>query len=301
MELDHVELDELRIRPSGNRPTDNLPAVAVFTWERITFRKTFRNVIQNKRDWDRDLNYVRSHTLQIPSQSRSGSAHCEVIFCSYCAVRADWFQNAHARITFLESGVLYTRITIQNAPFSRFKTRFESLIWNSFAFTWAEIRHYKSGKGRITFRNVFWNVIRSHVNRPNVCVCVCVCVWMRITRFRTWVGHWSLRSRENMDISLAHIQRSTAIAQPIPTPIHMWTRRGAQNSGRWLACVSKNLCMQQSHCVHGSNSDGSCILCVRMPRCNSDGHSELGPDSATHCVGGVTGVIIKPLVPMPWL
>ena len=25
MELDHVELDELRIRPSGNRPTDNLP------------------------------------------------------------------------------------------------------------------------------------------------------------------------------------------------------------------------------------------------------------------------------------
>ena len=25
MELDHVELDELRIRPSGNRPTDDLP------------------------------------------------------------------------------------------------------------------------------------------------------------------------------------------------------------------------------------------------------------------------------------
>ena len=25
MELDHVELDELRISPSGNRPTDNLP------------------------------------------------------------------------------------------------------------------------------------------------------------------------------------------------------------------------------------------------------------------------------------
>ena len=35
-----------------------------------------------KRDWDHDLNYV-------PSQSRSGSAHCEVRFCSYCAVCAD--------------------------------------------------------------------------------------------------------------------------------------------------------------------------------------------------------------------
>ena len=29
MELDHVELDELRIRPSGNRPTDNLPVDAI--------------------------------------------------------------------------------------------------------------------------------------------------------------------------------------------------------------------------------------------------------------------------------
>ena len=85
-----------------------------------------------KRDWDRDLNYVRSHALQTPSQSRSGSAHCEVIFCSHCAVRADWlmhgfsahFQNAHARITFRKSFAftcpiirLSTRITIQNAPF----------------------------------------------------------------------------------------------------------------------------------------------------------------------------------------
>ena len=49
-----------------------------------------------KCDWDRDLNYVHSHALQTPSQSRSGSAHC--------------------------------------------KTRFKSLIWNSFAFTRAKIR-----------------------------------------------------------------------------------------------------------------------------------------------------------------
>ena len=42
-----------------------------------------------KRDLDHDLNYVCSHALQMPSQSRSGSAHCEVIFCSHCAVHAD--------------------------------------------------------------------------------------------------------------------------------------------------------------------------------------------------------------------
>ena len=64
-----------------------------------------------KRDWDRDLNYTCVHMHCKSSQSRSGSAHCEVIFCSYCAVRAHWpmhgfsahFQNAHARITFRKS------------------------------------------------------------------------------------------------------------------------------------------------------------------------------------------------------
>ena len=60
------------------------------------------------------------------------------------------FQNAHARITFRKSFAftcprirLSTRITIQNALFSRFKTRFKSLIWNSFAFTLA--KSLKSG------------------------------------------------------------------------------------------------------------------------------------------------------------
>ena len=85
------------------------------------------------------------------------------IFFSYCAVCADWpmhgfsmasehgfsahFQNVHARITFRKSFAftcprirLSRRITIQNALFSCFKTRFKSLIWNSFAFTWAKIR-----------------------------------------------------------------------------------------------------------------------------------------------------------------
>ena len=108
-----------------------------------------------KCDWDCDLNCVRSLALQTPSQSWSGSAHCEVIFCSYCAVRADWpmhgfsahFQNAHSWITFQKSFAftcprirLSMRITIQNALFSHFKTRFKSLIWKSFAFTSAKIR-----------------------------------------------------------------------------------------------------------------------------------------------------------------
>ena len=93
------------------------------------------------RDWDCELNYVRSHALQWPSQSRTGSVHCEVIFCSYCAVRADWpmhgfsahFQNAHARITFRKSFAfthvlrirLSTRITIQNDSFFAFQNPFQ--------------------------------------------------------------------------------------------------------------------------------------------------------------------------------
>ena len=112
--------------------------LAVFTKEWITFRKTFRTAF-----WDRDFNYmyVRSHALQTPSQSRPGSAHCEVIFCSHhCAVRADWpmhgfsahFQNAHARIT-LRKNFAFTlprirlsmRITIQTPFFSRFKSVFQ--------------------------------------------------------------------------------------------------------------------------------------------------------------------------------
>ena len=64
-------------------------------------------------DWVLNLNYVRSQALQPLSRSRTGSVHCEVIFCSYCA---DWpmhgfsahFQNAHAQITFRKS-VAFTR------------------------------------------------------------------------------------------------------------------------------------------------------------------------------------------------
>ena len=95
------------------------------------------------RDWDRDFNYVHSHALQTPFQSRSGSAHCEVIFCSHCAVWADWpmhgfsahFQNAHAQITFRKRFTftcprirLSTWITIHNTLFFRVSKLVSKLI-----------------------------------------------------------------------------------------------------------------------------------------------------------------------------
>ena len=134
------------------------------------------------RDWDHDLNYVHSHAMQTPSQSRTGSAHCEVIFCSHCAVRADWpmhgfsvhFQNAHTQITFWKSFVftcprirLSTRITIQNALFIAFQKGI-SKAWIKRVLRSQRVKSgFQSGKGRITFPNIFRNVIRSHVNRPH--------------------------------------------------------------------------------------------------------------------------------------
>ena len=65
--------------------------LGVFTWTRITFRKTFRNAIQNVIAIVIS-NYVRSHGLQMPFQSRSsGSAHCEWYFAPTTqSARADW-------------------------------------------------------------------------------------------------------------------------------------------------------------------------------------------------------------------
>ena len=82
-----------------------------------------------------------------------------VIFCSYCAVCARWLTHAicmaSARIFkmhthesrseralrshVLESGFLGGSRS-KTPFFSHFKTCFKSLIWNSFAFTWAKIR-----------------------------------------------------------------------------------------------------------------------------------------------------------------
>ena len=97
-----------------------------------------------KRDWDRDLNYVHSHALQTPFQSRSGSAHCEVIFAPTAHSALIDPCMASARISkmhthdsrseralcshVLESGFL--RESRSKTPFfSRFKMHnFESLI-----------------------------------------------------------------------------------------------------------------------------------------------------------------------------
>ena len=62
--------------------------MGVFTWTRITFPKDVSER-DLKRDWDRDLNYVRLHGLQthkFPITIRNCALR--VIFCSYYAVRA---------------------------------------------------------------------------------------------------------------------------------------------------------------------------------------------------------------------
>ena len=45
---------------------------------------------------------------------------------------------------------------------------FKSLIWKSFLFTKGKIRLSNQERVRITYRNGFWNVFRSFVNRPYV-------------------------------------------------------------------------------------------------------------------------------------
>ena len=122
---------------------------------------------------------MRSHALQTPSQSRSGSAHCEVIFFSYCAVCACWLTNAlkcmasacifeiHTqesrseralRSHVLESGFLGR---------SRSKTFFHiSKAWFETALRsqGAKIRLSNQERGRMTLWNVFRNAILAHVN-----------------------------------------------------------------------------------------------------------------------------------------
>ena len=66
-----------------------------------------------------------------------------------------------------ESGFLRKSRSI-TPLFSRFKTRFKSLIWKSFAFTKGKTRLSNQERVWITFRNGFRNVIRSFVNRPIV-------------------------------------------------------------------------------------------------------------------------------------
>ena len=141
------------------------------------------------------------------------------------------FQNAHARIMFRKSFAftcprirLSTRITIQNALFSRFKTRFKSLIWNSFAFTRAQIR----------FRNVFRNAIRSHVNRPNdtllptsVILHEYVSLLPVVDTMETVVGVGEERGHD-VDDALRHPDHRLGVQ----TIAHLAPRRGGRLRGR---------------------------------------------------------------------
>ena len=102
-------------------------------------------------DWVRDLNYVHSQALQTPFQSRTGSAHCEVIFCSYCTVCTEWpmhgfsahFQNAHVQITFRKSfaftcpqnQAFYVDHDPKRTFFHISKAHFKSPIWKSFVLS----------------------------------------------------------------------------------------------------------------------------------------------------------------------
>ena len=118
---------------------------------------------------------LRSFTwLQTPFQSRSGTAHCEWYFAPTTqSARADWPMRlcmASARILKmhthesrsetalrlhgLESGFLGGSRS-KTPFFSRFKTRFKSLIWNSFLFTWAKIRLSNQEKAESRFETSF--------------------------------------------------------------------------------------------------------------------------------------------------
>ena len=151
--------------------------MGLFTKEWITFWKPFRIAIRFMIG-DRDLNYVRSQALHTPSQSRTGSAHCEAIFCSYCAVRADWpkhgfsahFQNEHAWIMFRKS---FAFTCSQNQAFyanhdpKRLFFRVSKHVSKAW-FKKVKIRLSNQERVRITFQNGFRNVIQSFVNRPIV-------------------------------------------------------------------------------------------------------------------------------------
>ena len=101
--------------------------MAVFTWERITFRKTFRIAIQNVIGIVIWTMCVHMHCKCLPNHDQD------------LRTAREYFVPTALRSHVLESGFL--RWSRSKTPFfPHFKTRFKSLIWNSFAFTRAKIR-----------------------------------------------------------------------------------------------------------------------------------------------------------------
>ena len=125
----------------------------MFTWEQITFRNMFRIAIQNvigiviwttcvhmhsKRlpNHDQDLHTARWYFA--PAQSaRIGQCMASVPISKMLTHESYSERALHSHV--LKSGFL-GRSRSKTSFFSRFKSRFKSLIWNSFAFTRAKIR-----------------------------------------------------------------------------------------------------------------------------------------------------------------
>ena len=121
-------------------------------------------------DWVHELNYVRSQALQPPSRSRTGSAYCEVIFCSYCA---DWpFDpcTASARISKMHTHESRSEeLCIQKSsksgflggswsktPFSlRLKAWFERVLRSQMVKSGYQIRKGSESRFEMAFRTWF--------------------------------------------------------------------------------------------------------------------------------------------------
>ena len=99
-----------------------------------------------------------------------------------------------------------------------------------------------------------------------------VCV--RIPRVVTWVRYWSVRRKIVYGYLIGPYPMFNRHRTANPYSNLYADASGAPNGVRWLACVSSSLCMQQPYYMYGS-SYCLCISCVRMLRCNSDGHIEL--------------------------
>ena len=151
--------------------------LAVFTWARITFRKTWLGSWFELRAFTCIVNAfpitisicaLRGNSLLLLRSPRPLIDPCAYAWLQRAFLKCTRTNHVRKSFAFTCPRIrLSRRITIQNAPFFAFQNAFQKPIWKSFAFTWTKIQAFKTGKGRITFWNVFWNVILAHVNTAN--------------------------------------------------------------------------------------------------------------------------------------
>ena len=128
--------------------------MAVFTWERITFWKTFQIAIQNVIGIVIWTTCVHMHCKRLPNHDQDlrtarkyFAPTAQSVLIDPCMASAR-ISKMHTHISrserALHSHVLESGFLCESRSkmplFSCFKTRFKSLIWNSFAFTRAKIR-----------------------------------------------------------------------------------------------------------------------------------------------------------------